>query len=147
MCAVWKCVRALLCLVFIIAVHLGNEVIFLPVVTADITGHSEFPQCHTDHLKSLQAGDCIDSRNKSLKYHRRWSANPSPLALQASALATRPPWIVFPNELIKQAKLQTALLVYTPGSSIQLKYNRYNTINHENTPSSSCLSQSVKQLN
>ena len=28
MCAVWKSVCALLCLVFIIAVHLGNEVIF-----------------------------------------------------------------------------------------------------------------------
>ena len=39
MCAAWKCVGALLCLVFIIAVHLGNEVIFSPVITADITRH------------------------------------------------------------------------------------------------------------
>ena len=38
--------------------------------------------------------DCIDFRNKSLKYFRRWGANPWPLASQASALATQhPPWI------------------------------------------------------
>jgi hypothetical protein len=39
-CSVWKCLRALLCLIFIRAVHLGNKVIFLPVNTADIIGHS-----------------------------------------------------------------------------------------------------------
>ena len=33
------CVRVLLCLVFILAVHLSN---CLPVITADITGHSKF---------------------------------------------------------------------------------------------------------
>jgi len=35
---------------------------FLPVITADITGHSKFVQRHTDHFKSLRAGDCIDPR-------------------------------------------------------------------------------------
>ena len=42
MCAVWKCVRALLCLVFIIAVHLGNEVIFyqLSPLTLQVTVNS-----------------------------------------------------------------------------------------------------------
>ena len=36
------CVRVLLCLVFIMAVHLCNEVLFLPVITTDITGHGKF---------------------------------------------------------------------------------------------------------
>ena len=48
--------------VLIIADHLGDESNFLPVITADINIHSKFLQCHTDHLKSLRAGDCVDSR-------------------------------------------------------------------------------------
>ena len=40
--AVCECVCVLLCLVFIIAVRLGNKIILLPVITADITGHSKF---------------------------------------------------------------------------------------------------------
>jgi hypothetical protein len=36
------CVCVLLCQVFIIAVRLGNKVVFLPVITADIIGHSKF---------------------------------------------------------------------------------------------------------
>ena len=39
-CAVCVCACVLLCLAFIIAVHLGNKVIFLPVITADIIGNS-----------------------------------------------------------------------------------------------------------
>ena len=54
-CAI-LCLCVLLCLVFIISAHLGNESNFLPVITADITVHSKFLQCHTDHLKSLRAG-------------------------------------------------------------------------------------------
>ena len=38
MCAVWKCVHALLCLVFIIAVHLGNEVIFYQLSPLTLQG-------------------------------------------------------------------------------------------------------------
>ena len=38
--SVYVCV--LLFLVFIIAVRLGNKVIFLPVITADTTGHGKF---------------------------------------------------------------------------------------------------------
>ena len=66
------CVRVLLCLVFIIAVHLGNKVISsLPVMTADTKGHSYFLLGRTDHLKSLSsAGGYINLRNKSLKYRR-----------------------------------------------------------------------------
>ena len=87
------CVRdALLCLVFIIAVHLGNKVIFyqLSPLTFQVTVNS----CNaTQTIISPSVSKTIDSRNKSLKYRRRWGANPPPLALQASALATRPPWI------------------------------------------------------
>jgi len=42
--------------------HLGNKVINLPVITADITDQSKILQCHTDQFKSLCAGDCIYSR-------------------------------------------------------------------------------------
>ena len=64
------------CLVFIIAAHLGNEVIVLLVITADTTGHSKLLHCPTSHLTSFCARDHIDSRNKSLKYRRRWGREP-----------------------------------------------------------------------
>ena len=95
MCAICGsvCVRALLCLVFIIAAHLGNNVIFyqLSPLTLHVTVNSY--NATQTIIKSLSAGDCIDWRNKSQKYRRRLGANPSPLALHVSALATWPPWI------------------------------------------------------
>ena len=52
---VWVCV--LLCLVFIIAVRLGNKVIFyqLSSLTLQVTNSQYILQCHTDHFKSLCA--------------------------------------------------------------------------------------------
>jgi len=51
----------LFCLVFIIAAHLDNRVMFYQLSPLT-TCHSKFFQCHSDHFKSLCAGDCIDSR-------------------------------------------------------------------------------------
>ena len=89
-CVCSVCACALLYLAFIIAVHLGNMVTFYPL--SPLTSQFKvFLQCYTDHFKSPCAGDCIDARYESQKYHRRWGANPSPVTLQASALTTRPP--------------------------------------------------------
>jgi len=71
-------------------VHLGEEGNFLPVITTDIAGHSKFLHSHTNYFEFLCAGDCINFRNESKKYHRSWGANLRPLALQESALATEP---------------------------------------------------------
>ena len=72
-CCVKVCVHVLLCLVFVIAVYLGNKVIFyqLSMLTSLVTVNSCNATC-TDHFKFLRARDCIDSRNESLKYRRRW---------------------------------------------------------------------------
>ena len=42
-------------MVFIIAAHLGNQVICLPVITTDTIGFNKFLQRHTDHLTALCA--------------------------------------------------------------------------------------------
>jgi len=52
-----------LCVVFITAIHFGNKVIFLPVITADFMVTVIFLQCQTDYSEFLSAGDCIDSIN------------------------------------------------------------------------------------
>jgi len=45
------------------AIRLGSEVNFFPVITVDITNVGEFLQCHAVYFTSLFAGDCIDSKN------------------------------------------------------------------------------------
>lgn len=68
----------------------------LPVITADIQGTVN-SRNDTQTILSPCVPETIDSKNKSLKYRRRWDANPSPLALQASALATRQRLVYHPN--------------------------------------------------
>ena len=85
------CVRALLCLVFIIAVHLGNEVIFYQLSPLTLQGTVNSHNATQTILSPSVPKTVSIRKNKSLKYRRRWGVNPSPLALQASAFATRPP--------------------------------------------------------
>ena len=85
--AVRVCV--LLYLIFIIAVYLDNKITFYPLLP--LTLHVFLYSCNA--TQSLCAGDCIDSKYESQKYRQRWGVNPSPLVLQVSASATRPPWI------------------------------------------------------
>jgi len=86
-------VCALLCPVLIIAAHLGNKVIFyqLSPQTLLVTVNS----CNvTKTILSPSVPETVSTReNKSQKSRRSWGANPWHPALQASALATRPPWI------------------------------------------------------
>ena len=50
-----------------------------------------FLQCHTDHLSPSVLKPVSIREIRDQKYCRRWDANQSPLELQASAIATRPP--------------------------------------------------------
>ena len=52
----WVCMCVLLCLVFIIAVHLGSNVTFYPLspLTSQVT---VYLRCHTDHFNYLCARD------------------------------------------------------------------------------------------
>jgi len=66
---------------------------YLPVNTADVAGHSKFHNV-TQTILSPSVPETVSIReNKSHKYRRGWGANPWPLVLQPSAIATRPPWI------------------------------------------------------
>jgi len=89
------CVCALLCLVRIIAAHLGNKVIFhqLSPQTLLVTVNS----CNvTQIILSSSVPETVSTReNKSQKCRWSWGANPWHPALRASALDTRPPWIDF----------------------------------------------------
>jgi len=80
--------------VLIIAAHLGNKVIFyqLSPQTLLVTVNS----CNvTQSILSPSAPDTVSTReNKSQKSPLSWGANPWYPALQASALVTRPPWIL-----------------------------------------------------
>jgi len=64
---------------------------YLLVNTADIAGRSKFYNV-TQTIVSPSVPEIVSIReNKSQKYRQGWGANPSPRALQSSALATRPP--------------------------------------------------------
>jgi len=66
---------------------------YLSVNTTDIAGRSKFHNI-TQIILSPSVPETVSiQENKSQKYRRGWCANPWPLALQPSALATRPPWI------------------------------------------------------
>ena len=57
------------CLVFIMAAHdVINEVISQPIINTGTRVRGKFLKFYTDHLTFLSARDCIDSRNKPLKY-------------------------------------------------------------------------------
>ena len=75
-------VCALLCLVFFIAAH---TFFTLSQVTIQVTA---FLQRYANHFKFLYAGDCINLKYIFLNHHRWWDMHQSPLALQASVLAS-----------------------------------------------------------
>jgi len=89
---------ALLCPVLIIAAHLGNKAIFhqLSPHTLLATVNS----CNvTQTSLSPSVPETVSTReNNSQKSRRNWSANPWHPALQASALATRPPRIAWTTQ-------------------------------------------------
>ena len=82
--------RVLLFLVFAIAVHLSNKVIFyeLSRLTLQVTVNSHNA---TQTILSPSVPEAVSIREINLENSQKVGREPSPLALQASALATRPP--------------------------------------------------------
>jgi len=77
----------------------------MPSITADITRHSKFLQCHRDtHIITHPfVPETLSIREMHLWY-TSWGANPSPQVWQASALATGPSRI---NKLSLAVKVVT----------------------------------------